>query len=282
MHLHTAYTFHPLSTIDTSHHHPFSIMPPSHVLLDPISPHTHTVIFLHGRGDSASSISHSLFDSLTSSGRSLREIFPSFRWGFPQAPLSHPARFPKDLRAQWFDVWDPRDLNVREELQVEGLRESVAAIKDIVLEEVRRLDGQSEKVILAGISQGGATAVHTLLHLDCPAPNAVPRLGAFIGFCCRLPFSGRDLLRTRRIIDPEALCEGNDLLRGTPMLLEHSVDDPLVKVEDGRGLRDALHRFGAEVQWKEYADGGHWLQSPQGIDDAVLFLRDVLGLESTE
>jgi acetyl esterase/lipase len=61
-------------------------------------------------------------------------------------------------------------------------------------------------------------------------------------------------------------------------MLQHSVDDPLVLVERGRGLRDTLRGFGAQVEWREYAVGGHWFQEPEGIDDAVGFLnRVVLG-----
>jgi acetyl esterase/lipase len=61
-------------------------------------------------------------------------------------------------------------------------------------------------------------------------------------------------------------------------MLQHNVDDPLVLVERGRGLRDTLRGFGAQVEWREYAVGGHWFQEPEGIDDAVEFLnRVVLG-----
>ncbi|KAJ2990382.1 hypothetical protein NUW54_g8485 [Trametes sanguinea] len=56
------------------------------------------------------------------------------------------------------------------------------------------------------------------------------------------------------------------------MLLEHCVDDPLVLVQNGRALRDTLRAFGAQVEWREYPSGGHWFNSPAGIDDAVAFL----------
>ena len=37
--------------------------------------------------------------------------------------------------------------------------------------------------------------------------------------------------------------------------------------------------FGANVTWKEYPDGGHWFNSPRGMDDVVAFLEEVLGLK---
>ncbi|KAK4148708.1 hypothetical protein C8A00DRAFT_19508, partial [Chaetomidium leptoderma] len=66
------------------------------------------------------------------------------------------------------------------------------------------------------------------------------------------------------------------VLRRTPVLLEHNVDDPLVLIERGRGLRDTLRGFGAQVEWREYTTGGHWLHQPEGVDDVVRFLNGVV------
>ena len=39
-----------------------------------------------------------------------------------------------------------------------------------------------------------------------------------------------------------------------------------------------MRGFGASVEWREYPDGGHWFNSPAGIDDAVAFLnKSVVG-----
>lgn len=68
------------------------------------------------------------------------------------------------------------------------------------------------------------------------------------------------------------------MLKDTPILLDHCVDDPLVLIENGRTLKDTLRRFGADVTWKEYLDGGHWFNSSTGIDDLGHFLGRVLEL----
>jgi predicted esterase len=60
------------------------------------------------------------------------------------------------------------------------------------------------------------------------------------------------------------------------VLLEHNADDPLVLVENGRGLRDTLRRFGAQVEWKEYPTGMHWFKEDEGMDDVVEFLTQVV------
>lgn len=179
-----------------------------------------------------------------------------------------------DTWPQWFDVWDPRDFSEKEELQLEGLKEMVPVIRKMLADEAATLGGRWDRVILAGISMGGATSIHTLFNLDIPTPEA--KLGAFLGFSSRCPFSGRDLQGMRSALDLSGVPSHNKVLANTPMLLEHCADDPLVRIQNGRGLRDVLTSFGANVTWKEYADGGHWFHTPTGMDDVVAFLQKVL------
>jgi predicted esterase len=245
-------------------------------------PHTHTVIFLHGRGDTTNGFTRFLYQWRDSYGRTLFETFPTFRWVFPQAPLRPVANATSGLPRcvyQWFDVWTPRDFAEREEVQLEGLRETVPFVRELIRLEAEQLGGRWDRVVLAGISMGGATSVHTLINLEVPAEGG-GRLAAFMGFCARCPFAGRGLRGMREVL---ALGEGwpsgdeSEVLRRTPILLEHCTDDPLVKVVAGRGLRDTLRAFGAQVEWKEYPNGGHWFKEPEGIDDVVQFLNRVLG-----
>lgn len=272
--------------------------------IPPSTPHTHTVIFLHGRGDTAKTFAASLSYSLDSQKRTLQQTFPSFRWVFPQTELRQSALNPGPKMSQWFDIWNVNDFSLREELQAVGLRESVASIKKIIAREVEILGGRWDRVVLAGISQGAATGVHTLLNLglsgsgEKQAPPAPGPLGAFLGFSCRMPFPGRSLSETRNVLrvvegaldGAELVHDGStdeipstqnapetdepdEIISNTPILLSHCVDDPLVLVQSGRNLRDTLTGFGAQVTWKEYPDGGHWFNSPAGIDDAVEFLN---------
>ncbi|RTE75022.1 hypothetical protein BHE90_010541 [Fusarium euwallaceae] len=252
-------------------------LPPPHVV--PASAtHTHTVVFLHGRGDSAAKFSSSLRWSTDSSNRTLDQIFPTFRWVFPMTSDEAEAAFP-----QWFDIWNAQNFAEREELQAVGLRVSVQRIRDILADEAALLEGHWDRIVLAGISQGAATSVHTLLNLDIPGPidgevQKRRRLGAFLGFSCRMPFPGRSLAATRKVLDLEGSPSDASILENTPVLLEHCVNDHVVLVENGRVLRDTLRGFGAQVTWKEYPDGEHWFNSPTGIDDAVEFLKHVLEL----
>lgn len=247
--------------------------------------HTHTVIFLHGRGDNARNFASSLAWSPDSQGRVLPEIFPSFRWVFPQAKMIKRAAWPQDVWSQWFDVFNTDNFQDREELQAEGLRNSVAGMQKILAKEAANLDGRWDRIVLAGISQGAATSVHTLFNLNLKdvepqasedVQNRSLGLGAFLGFSCRLPFPGRSLTETRRVLDLPDVPDHDDVLRNTPILLEHCIDDPLVKIDQGHNLRDSLTTLGAQVTWKEYPDGGHWFNAPAGIDDVVEFLKQII------
>ncbi|CDO70668.1 hypothetical protein BN946_scf184761.g5 [Trametes cinnabarina] len=240
--------------------------------IHPTKTHTHTVVFLHGRGDNARNFSASLRYSVDSHGRSLIAAFPSFRWVFPQAPLRKCASLPSTW-PQWFDVWNVENFAENEELQAEGLREVIPAIRSILAREATILHGRWDRVVLAGISMGAATSVHTLFNLDVPAEGG-GGLAAFLGFSCRCPFAGRTLAEMRAVLGlKDGVPDHANVLANTPILLEHCVDDPLVKIENGRGLRDTLRGFGAQVDWKEYPSGGHWFNSPAGMDDAVEFLN---------
>ncbi|KZT65884.1 alpha/beta-hydrolase [Daedalea quercina L-15889] len=234
-------------------------------------PHTHTVVFLHGRGDNVGNFRKALAYSRDSRGLTLADAFPSFRWVFPQAPLRKCASSPNTW-PQWFDVWNVRDFTEHEELQIGGLWEVIPAIHRILASEAALLGGRWDRVVLAGISMGAATGVHTLFNLAVPAAGG-GRLAAFVGFSCRCPFAGRTLAGMQQVLElGEGVPDNADVLRDTPMLLEHCVDDPVVLVEHGRGLRDTLRIFGAQVEWKEYPSGGHWFNSPAGMDDVVEFL----------
>jgi predicted esterase len=127
--------------------------------ISPSVPHTHTVVFLHGRGDNARKFAQSLLYSRDTHNRTFPEIFPSFRWVFPQAGLLECAAFPGDKMSQWFDIWNVTNFSDREGLQAVGLNESVSIIRSVLASEAAILNGQWDHVVLARISQGWGTLV---------------------------------------------------------------------------------------------------------------------------
>jgi predicted esterase len=163
-------------------------------VINPLGPkHTHTVIFLHGREDFGEDLAQYFFDSKSSGGMSMADLFPSVRWVFPTAKLRYSARrdfefsnssFAEALKgeeiiSQWFDVWDIKTPEEKKHLMIPGLRESIEDIYQIVQEEAQIVP--LNHIILGGISQGCATSILALLASDI-------NLGGYIGLCSWLPF----------------------------------------------------------------------------------------------
>jgi lysophospholipase II len=256
----------------------------THVVDPRCTKHTHTVILLHGRDSIASEFADEFFESQASDGRTAPDIFPAIRWVFPSSQLRTSARFETRM-SQWFDTWSVEDPSEKEEIQLVGLRESIGEILSIVRSEALLVP--PERIILGGISQGCATVIHVLL---CGGI----RLGGFIGFSSWLPFQSRMQAIAKSSKSNVVQCtraifsvDSNDLslLRDlsdiygesalqTPIFLSHSQDDDVVPIKNGRNLYETLESLGFMVTWKEYKDGGHWINEPLGMDDMITFIHD--------
>lgn len=258
------------------------------IAVAPAAPHlhTHTVVFLHGRGDNVHSFTTALAAARNSQGRTLADALPSFRWVFPQAPMrvvasSVSAGMNRQDGRNGLTCGTRGTLHRRRSYRRKGFASQYRRSSAFWPTKRPLPGGRWDRLVLAGISMGGATSVHTLFNLDVPTGGSTSsgRLGAFVGFSCRCPFSGRTLAQMQEILGLDlastAVAAGGSsaVLRNTPMLLEHCVDDPVVPVANGRALCETLRGFGAQVDWKEYPSGGHWFNSPSGMDDVVSFLR---------
>jgi len=143
----------------------------SHII-SPIegSPHTHTIILLHGRDSQASEFASEFFECEATgpeADRTLTALFPTVRWVFPQAKTLRSERFDTEM-SQWFDMWSLEDVQDRSELQVPGLQSSVDLIIKIIKAE--ELFVPRGRIFLGGISQGFATYV----LLSPPQPIPLP------------------------------------------------------------------------------------------------------------
>jgi len=132
-----------------------------------------------------------------------------------------------------------RDFADRENLQAAGLGEVLPSLRLLVNDEAALLGGRWDRIVLAGVSMGAATAVHLLFNLDIPASTG-GTLATPMGFSCRCPFAGRDLAGMRNIFGFTWAPDHDHVIRPTPVLLEHCADDPLVLIESGRDLWETL------------------------------------------
>lgn len=230
----------------------------------PKAAHTQTVICLHGRDSDGREFADELSESEASAPanqpRTLPDLFPGIRWVFPSAPTLRSERFGTDM-SQWFDMWSVENPVERSELQYPGLRQSIEQILGVIKEE--EILVPRERIFLAGISQGFATAIAVFF---AAAPT---RFAGLIGLCSWMPAA----LRAEDLQSFEHTSGGSKSSRSTPVFLGHCIDDDVVPIENGRDLRDALRSRRLQVEWREYEDGGHWVNEPQGVDDIARFIK---------
>ncbi|KAI0398008.1 phospholipase/carboxylesterase family protein [Xylariaceae sp. FL0594] len=245
------------------------------VTLPAYNRHTHTVIFLHGRGSNAREFSEELWESRDGRGESLQHIFPSVKWIFPQTVESYTERL-EDEPSKWFNMSTLSDPDANRETQIPGLQDAVPQLISLIQNEAAGVG--LENIVLAGISQGCATAVHALLNYPSSGTEVDEhqRLCGFVGVSSWMSLGADSVEGSRRLLqlEPDAEHAADDqVVRNTPVFLSHCADDPVVSIEQGKRLKDTLETYGMSVTWHEYPTGGHWLNEPQGVEDIVKFLK---------
>ncbi|KAK0385615.1 hypothetical protein NLU13_6792 [Sarocladium strictum] len=255
-------------------------------VVEPTATHTHTAIFLHGRGGTGVEFFEELEETTMTSKKSLVQTLPGWRWVFPSSRELWNPVFKESIPA-WFEAYSLTDITARQDLQTDGIREAVEYLTRICESEVKRLDGLASNVVLGGISQGGAIGLWTMLSLRSNAPLKCPT--TFVGASTWLPFAS-DI---EAVLDPEQDDPkdslGTEFVKAMigpidqtqkPILtfLGHGIDDAYVDVELGRQARDVLSRAGFITEWKEYSGAeqeGHWIKAPEEMDDIARFLQRI-------
>ena len=261
-------------------------------IIPPLSSHTHTIIALHGRGSQGPEFAEELFETPTSTNSTLEQRFPHCRWVFPTSQERFSTVF-REKKHEWFDIRSLTDPAMEENLQVEGLRDSISFLSKVIGEETA-LVGSSSRVILLGLSQGCATGLLTLR-----AGNL--RLGAFMGLSGWMPFktqieetvpvSPGEKLKGRLVKFFETTfgieiqtqkSEGRQEIFETPVFLGHFTDDEYVNVKEGQEIGRVLIMMEMNVVWEKCEIGGHegFLET-EGLDRIAKFLINEVGLGVT-
>ncbi|EFE43697.1 hypothetical protein TRV_01506 [Trichophyton verrucosum HKI 0517] len=257
-------------------------------IVEPKGAHTHSAILLHGRASNGAEFAEEFFDSNTSEKKNLPAHFPGCRWVFPTSRERWSVVFKENMTA-WFDIYSLVNISEKQDLQVEGLKESMAYLLDILESEIALLGGRSDRLVLIGMSQGMATALWTLL---CSPGRIKGRIGGFIGMSGWLPFAGdildlqsqspsqslQDVISTRYGEHIQATDEEVKTMLSTPVMLLHGTDDAWVDAELGRQAHAGLTKLGMYTIFKEYTgadNDGHWVKEPEGVDDIAGFLGDI-------
>lgn len=181
--------------------------------------HSATVIWLHGLGADGHDFEPVVPELRLPTGHGIRFVFPHA----PVRPVTLNGGMA--MRA-WFDIYGlDRELRIDEA----GIRAACDEVVKLVDREVER-DIATERIVIAGFSQGGSLALVAALRLDRP-------LAGIIGLSCWLPRAFASVMPAQA---------------RTPVFLAHGTHDPVVGVDYGRESRDALIAAGMDLRWREY------------------------------
>ena len=205
---------------------------------------THSVIWLHGLG---------------ADGHDFAPIVPelrlpnslSVRFVFPHATIQPVTINGGMAMRAWYDILTP-SLVKREDEQ--GIRASERAIQALIARENAR-GIPSERIVLAGFSQGCAMTLHTGLRLP-------EKLAGLMGLSGYLPWLD--------IADHER----HSANASTPIFLAHGTHDPVVTLERAKASRAKLAALGYSVEWHTYPM--QHSVCAQEIHDISRFLQSVL------
>jgi phospholipase/carboxylesterase len=206
---------------------------------------TAAIIWMHGLGADSSDFVPLVPElDLTGCG--------PIRFVFPDAPVM-PVTMNGGYRMRsWYDVIG---LGLDRKEDESGLRASQAAIEALIARELER-GVRSERIVIAGFSQGCAMALQTGLR----HPQPLAGLLCLSGY---LPL--RDTIAAERAAANQAV----------PIFMGHGQADNVVALDRAEKSRDILTALGYAVQWKTYpmahsvcaqevADISKWLQSVLG------------------
>ena len=166
------------------------------------------------------------------------------RFVFPHAPVQSVTINYGHVMPAWYDVYgDGRQ-------DADGIRVSQGRIEALIARE-RARGVSTQRIVLAGFSQGGAIALQTgLRHPE--------RLAGILALSTYLPLA--------ETLGAEAAAANRDV----PIFMAHGPEDPVIPLQRAVISRDQLRKLGYPVEWHEYpmphavcpeeiADVGAWL-----------------------
>ncbi|KAJ8488680.1 hypothetical protein ONZ51_g3410 [Trametes cubensis] len=216
------------------------------LVIPPQEVHHATVIFIHGlgqRGDSWIPILQGVIDRL-----------PGVKWVLPQAPEAPVTYNGGQCRPSWFDIANLPPCNCYDEA---GITASVAVIEEIITSELRGgLD--SNKIIMAGFSQGGALSLMTSL-------TTLHELGGVASLSGWIPQQSRQAMLQ---LEPDL-----------PVFWAHGKADTEIPISYGEDsisfLRDSLNIPANKIVFRTYEGLEHTVNNEE-LEDFAAWLSHVL------
>jgi phospholipase/carboxylesterase len=217
---------------------------PDTVEIEPSRPADAAIVLLHGLGADGHD-----FESLVPELRLPRDS--AIRWVFPHAPMRAVTLNGGMRMRAWYDILG---LDRRAAQDEGGIRESAKTAAALLRREAER-GVRSDRVVLAGFSQGGAIALFAGLRYP-------ERLAGILALSTYLP------------LDTALAAEAHPANAAVPVFQAHGRFDDIVPLALGQGTRDLLVARGYDVDWRTYPMP-HSLCA-QEVEDARAWLLKVL------
>lgn len=192
------------------------------VEINPVAPPAWVVIWLHGLG---------------ADGHDFEAIVPQLqldatipvRFVFPHAPLRPITINGGMVMRGWYDI---RQMDLSRDMDTQSVIESSGLLTALIERELNS-GIASNRIILAGFSQGGAIVLHTGPRFSRPLAGILA-LSTYAPTIASLPTERHSANQT------------------TPILMTHGEFDPLIPVSLGEATRDRLLELNYALQWKTF------------------------------
>lgn len=212
------------------------------VEVEPNVPATASVIWLHGLGSNGHD-----FEALLPHLQ-LKKTSP-IRFIFPHSP-SYPVTINGGaVMPAWYDIIS---LDIARKINEAHLLDSAQRVVDLIEREISR-GIPSERIILAGFSQGGAVVYHAALSYSKP-------LAGVLALSTYFPTS--------------EIIKYSDVNKPMPIEIMHGSLDPVVVPKLGEMARDELIQAGFNPHWRTYSME-HQVCLPQ-INDMAAWIKQTL------
>ena len=192
------------------------------VILEPRGRHKASIIWLHGLGADGHDFEPVIPALQLPGDHGIRFIFPHA----PERPITINGGM---VMRAWYDV---KETDLRKREDTDGIEESRQILERFIKAE-KDAGIPSEKILLAGFSQGGVVILHTGLRY----PESLAGLLA---------------LSTYLAVPDKLTVEASPANAKTPVFMAHGTMDPVIPVEHGKNAADQLKQAGYKVDWHEY------------------------------
>lgn len=179
------------------------------------------------------------------------DALPNARFILPHAPDMAVTRNNGYVMPAWYDVYGVIPVNQEDEA---GIKSSQRYIDALIQTEIDR-GISSDRIVLAGFSQGGAIALHTALRY----PH---KLAGVLALSTYLPLHAK--LST----------EAHTANKNTPIFMAHGIFDDVISLEMSKVSRNLLQDNQYLINWHEYSMA-HSVCAEE-ITDIEEFLKQVL------